>query len=281
MSTHDIYLSHRDLIERALTWVCRRHRLSKEDSEDFSSAFRVHLMEDDYSVLRAFEGRSRLQTYLMAVIAHYFQDWQNARWGKWRPSAAAKRTGPVAVRLETLTVRDGLTLDQACEVLRANYGVSESRAELEVIAARLPPRAPRTFVSDEVLADGAGTLNADVPLARERAGAIASRASQALDAAIRALPNEDRVIITLRFDQDTRVIDIARVLGVEQKTLYRRIEKLLRELRASLVSSGVDAAMCREAFEGRGFDDADQESGGPVRPYLRRVSSPTSAQRWP
>jgi hypothetical protein len=75
-------------------------------------------MENDYRAIRAFAGRSSLHTYLLSVIAHYYQDWRNARLGKWRPSTEARRLGPVAVRLETLIGRDGLTLDQACELLR-------------------------------------------------------------------------------------------------------------------------------------------------------------------
>lgn len=237
-------------------------------------------MENDYAAVRAFKGQSSLKTYLVTVVTHYFQDWQNARWGKWRPSAEARRLGPIAVQLETLTMRDQLTFEQAYETLRTDHGVTESRAELEAMAARFPARAPRTFVSDDGLEHTVGTLQADQPLAQRQAADSASVASKALDAALRALPNEDRVIIKLRFDHDTRVIDIAKALGLEQKALYRRIDKLLRDLRASLAANGVDADRCREAFEGRGFEAMDAESSDPVRPFVRGVSSQASPQRW-
>src|SRR4029079_5287918 len=133
-----IYLAHRELIDRAIWSVCRRHGLSGADADDFAGGVRLHLIEDDYAVLRRFEQRSSLQTYLLAVITHCFQDFRNARWGKWRPSAEARRLGPLAVRLETMTVRDGLTLDEAYETLRTHFNLTESRQAIEVMAARFP-----------------------------------------------------------------------------------------------------------------------------------------------
>ena len=41
------------------------------------------------------------------------QDWRNARWGKWRPSAEARRQGALATHLERLMRRDGLTFEEA------------------------------------------------------------------------------------------------------------------------------------------------------------------------
>ena len=71
VSAQDPYLAHQDLIERALTFVCNRHRLRREDAEDFSSAFRLHLMEDDYRIIRLFRGASSMQTYLGTEVTGY------------------------------------------------------------------------------------------------------------------------------------------------------------------------------------------------------------------
>ena len=138
MAAHDLYLSHRDVIERALASVCRRHHLAVPDAEDFSSSFHVHLMEDDCAILKKFQGRSSIQTYLVTVISHFFQDWRNARWGKWRPSAEAKRLGPVAVQLETLLVWDRVSFDAACELLKTQDAATASRAELEAMRLSVP-----------------------------------------------------------------------------------------------------------------------------------------------
>ena len=89
MPSPEVYLANRELIDDAITAVCRRRRLPPDEADDFGSEARLHLIKDDYAVLRAFQERSSLRTYLFAVLSHLFLDWRNARWGKWRPSAEA------------------------------------------------------------------------------------------------------------------------------------------------------------------------------------------------
>ena len=173
-------------VEQAIRGVCRRHRFTAEDAEDFTSVVCVRLLEDNCAVFRRFGGRSRLGTYLSAVITHLAQDWRNARWGKWRPSTAARRRGTIAVHLDRLLQRDGLTFDEACETLQTNYRVAESRAQLETIAAALPARVRRRFVEWTTLEHG-GLLAShhafSDPNPHERAQAIV----HALTSALRSL----------------------------------------------------------------------------------------------
>jgi len=277
VAAHDLYLSHRDVIERALASVCRRHHLAVPDAEDFSSSFHVHLMEDDCAILKKFQGRSSIQTYLVTVISHFFQDWRNARWGKWRPSAEAKRLGPVAVQLETLLVRDRVSFDAACELLKTQDAATASRAELEAMASRFPHRARRSFVSDEeVEALEAPGTRADDRLMERDASAAAVRASGLLRAALDALPAQDRLIVRMLVGDDMSIADIARTLKLEQKPLYRRVERLLGDLRSRLEQDGLSANDVADLLAHRGFDAADEddrETGGRVRLFSRDASS--------
>ena len=282
-ASHETYLANADLIERALASVCRRHGLYGADAEDFSSSARLHLIKDDSAILRKFEARSSLSTYLIVVITRQFQDWRNARWGKWRPSAEAKRLGETAVRLETLTTRDGLSLDEAYEVLRTRHQIPDTRAAVETMAARLPVRHKRTFVSDDVVETLPATTETgeDAVIALE-AAATARRASDALTAATRQLPAQDRLILKMRFQDGCQIADIARALRLEAKPLYRRLEKLLTELRQTLVAGGLTAADLTVAWSRQGFDALDQpESGAEVRPFSRSGKAPamTGGQR--
>src|SRR5688572_10075713 len=205
-ASHEIYLANADLIERTLAWTCRRHSLFGADAEDFSSTARLHLIEDDYAVLRRFQERSSLTSYLIVVITRQFQDWRNARWGKWRPSAEAKRLGDVAVRLETLTGRDGFTLDEAHELLRTHHGITESREALESLAGRFPRRYKKSFVDGEVMdAMAASTGSAEDELETKEAAAAARRASDCLLSAMRHLAPQDRLILRMRFQDNCQV----------------------------------------------------------------------------
>src|SRR5262249_26292549 len=97
-----LLLQHLPWIERAAGGLCRRHALDPDECDDFASYTKARLLDDDYAVLRKFRGESALTTYLTVVLSMFFRDYRVSRWGRWRPSAAARRRGPLAVRLETL-----------------------------------------------------------------------------------------------------------------------------------------------------------------------------------
>ena len=64
---------------------------------------------------------------------------------------------------------------------------------------------------------------------------------QALAAALAALPAEDCLIAKMLGD-GFKVVKIAAHLGLDQKKLYKRTEKIMARLREALVSAGVSAA---------------------------------------
>jgi hypothetical protein len=85
------------------------------------------------------------------ILVNLMRDYRIQIWGKWRPSAVARRRGRDAVLLERLWVRDSLSLDEAIERMRTEHRVTLSPAELEKIAAELPRRTERRRVGDEEL----------------------------------------------------------------------------------------------------------------------------------
>jgi|SRR6185503_917010 len=256
MSAHEIYVANAELIDRVIRTVCRRHQLFGADSEDFAGEVRLRLLENDSAVLKAFQNRSTFSTYLVVVITHCFDDWRIRRWGKWRPSAEARRLGKLAVQLETLTVRDGLSLDEAYELLRTNYGIQETREEIEHLASRFPSRPRRVFVGEEAI-EGVTAIDADAeaPLRRRESAATVRAAGQALDVAMADLAPEDTIIFRMRYADGCSVAEIARSLSLDQRPLYRRIERLRSDLRKRLVSAGIDPGMAATALEQGGLDE--------------------------
>ena len=147
MTREQLFLSELALIERVIAWVCMRRCLHGADAEDFASTVKLRFIENDYEILGRFEGRSSLKTYLVAVVNHLYLDFQTQRYGKWRPSAEARRLGPVALRLESLLYRDGLTFEEACGVLLTNFRVAEGRDALYEMSGKLPRRTNRRPLS--------------------------------------------------------------------------------------------------------------------------------------
>jgi RNA polymerase sigma factor (sigma-70 family) len=235
-----LFLANLDLIEKLAALAARQHHASVEEAEEFCSELKMKLIEDNYAVLRKFKEEASLKTYLTTVASHAFLDFRNRCWGKWRPSAAAKELGAVALRMEELLDKEGWSFEETCEILRTNHKVRESRWELEEIWKRLPTKTSRRMEGEEEL-EGVpaigerpeeGILERELREARERVALI-------LKKALDGLSPEDRLIIKLSVIENLKIVDIARTLNMKQKPLYRRREKILRKLRSDLEREGV------------------------------------------
>jgi RNA polymerase sigma factor (sigma-70 family) len=237
-----VFLAELPLIEQVISFVCRRNHMSGPDAEDFASHARLKLLENNYAVLKKFQERSSLKTFLVVTIQRLFLDYRIAAWGKWRPSTAARRLGPTAMLLERLLVRDGYSFEQACEVLTTNHQIKASFQELEALHSQLPLRMRRRIESEDVLVDSRfGRPPEDLVANRDRQEA-ADRVRETLQRVIRDLSAQDRLILALRFADGRSIAAIATLLRLEQKPLYRRIERLLARLREGLEAQGVNAA---------------------------------------
>ncbi len=64
--------------------------------------------------------------------------------------------------------------------------------------------------------------------------ATSDRVQALLEEVIEALPPQERLVLRLRFEDDVSIADIARMLKLDQKQLYRRIDSLLASFRKSL-----------------------------------------------
>jgi RNA polymerase sigma factor (sigma-70 family) len=213
------------------------------------------MVENDYAVLAKFEGRSSLQSYLTVVVQRAFLDFRTKGWGKWRPSAEARRSGGIGVLLERLLVRDCLTFEEACEALKTNHQVTMPRDALERLAARLPARSRRHPDENAVLDSlpASGRSVEEIVTDRDRQAA-AERAITIVHEAISAFEAQDRLTLAMRFDDGRTVPEIAAALQTDQKALYRRIDKLLRDLRRSLEQAGIDAATATDILGSPGVD---------------------------
>lgn len=242
-----LFLDNLGWIERSVASLCRRHGLSDQDTEDFAQEAKSKLVEDDYAVLRKFRGESSITTYLTVVIAMLFRDYRVGRWGRWRPSAEARRRGQLAVRLETLVYRDGYRFDQAAEMLRTSGETDLSDRELATFLAELPARTPLrpVEIGPEPLARTPGTTRADDLVMSEEVEAQRRAVDEALSRALERLPPEDRLIVRMWSEDGLSVADIARGLGLQQKPLYRRIKRALAQLRRQLEAAGITREQVR------------------------------------
>jgi RNA polymerase sigma factor for flagellar operon FliA len=240
MDRQAIFLSNQDTIERIVATICRRHIVPKSVQEDFASYTNVRLMKDDYAIFGKFQGRSSLVTFLSVVITNFFHDYRNDLWGRWRPSAEARRLGALALKLEALLYRDGYTLAEAIQKLKTAGGDLPPDLELFRLAARIPVRNRPRPVSPNAADNAPANDSADALTIQNELEAQRANAAQEMERALASLPVEDGLILRLRFFDGISVADIARMLGTKQKPLYRRIDTNLQRLREILEERGIN-----------------------------------------
>jgi RNA polymerase sigma factor (sigma-70 family) len=226
--------THYPLVRRLQRSVARRRGLSRDDADELMSLVHLKLVEDDGSVFRKFEGRSSLSTYLTKVIWRVSLDQQTAAWGKWRPSAQARRQGPTAIRLERLLHRDGLPFDEACALLRAGR-ITETRAALEQMRDTFPSRQRvRVHGQDLLEALPASALAASSPSPCEPEDQAHDALRRKLGRALVSLSSNDRQLLRLRYRDGMTIARVASELRLDRKRMYREFERVHRTLRAML-----------------------------------------------
>lgn len=266
------FLSELTTIERVTAFVLARHHLSAIDADDFASHVKLKLLDNDCAILRKFQGRSSLCTYLNVVIQRLFLDYRDSNWGRWRPSAEAKKVGELGIVLEQLLWRDGYAFEDACELIISNYGAAAiNRGELERIAGALPARPKRRFEGEASLENHpADVLSPDALSERTDRRACAHRVSTVLKRLTARAEPQDRLLLVLRFEDGRTVAEIASMLHLDQKALYRHLERLLKDLRAGLEADGIAAsdviAILNDPAVSIEWTDHERENPRNVRP---------------
>lgn len=237
MDYQRLLLEHLALIDQIVRSTGRRRHLSVEQDE-FAGFVRVRLIENDYAVLRKFQHRSSLRTYLVAVIERLSLDFCIERWGRWRPSAVAVRLGPVAVLLEQLVTRDGHTVDEAVQIVHTNHASALPLSALRDLWEQLPPRLRTTEVGEEAAAAVPSNQSSESEVEDTERQTNIERLERTLRTAFAAVPDQDRVLVALRFDQELSIAEIAKLTGASVPTLHRRLDRTIRDLRQALRTAG-------------------------------------------
>lgn len=241
-SPQTLFLSNLGLIDRVIAGVCRRAGVFGADAEDFASAVKVALIENDYAILRPFEGRSSLSTFLAVVIQRLLIDERTKRTGRWHASREAERLGAAGIALERIVRRERRSVDEALPILQS-IDATLTRERVVEMEGRLPLRNVRPRLVD------LETENARL-VARESADDAAAGAENArmsehigriLRSTLEAMTLEDRSIIRFHFGESMTIAQISGLLRLPQRPLYRRLESLLHRFRAALAGAGIDA----------------------------------------
>jgi len=135
-------------------------------------------------------------------------------------------------------------VERGASILSGFRGRSTIETYLSVVVQRLfldfrGGRKEKPVPLSSVTNEPAATSVGDPAVAREDQAA-AERIQTALERALEKLETQDRLIVRLHFFEELSVASVASVLGLPQKPLYRRLDRVLESLRVQLESAGVD-----------------------------------------
>jgi hypothetical protein len=178
----------------------------------------------------------------------------------YRHPPGAARLGPVAMRMERLLVRDGFSFDEVRKILRGE-GVKMTVLELADLRAKLPPRSLRRFVGEERLeAEVSRELRSDEQLEGKEHAQTKQRAFAILRQVFNTLTAEEQVLVRMR--TEFKISEIARLRGMEQKPLYKQLEKIYEKLRKGLERHGIRRADIQDLLRGlQPNEEKDDEDG--------------------
>ncbi|HEX4961419.1 MAG TPA: sigma-70 family RNA polymerase sigma factor [Thermoanaerobaculia bacterium] len=237
--------SHFDLICQKLQHLSRRSGLPEHETDELRSWALFKLVEDDYRILARWQGRSSFSTYLNVVLVNLIRDYRVHVWGKWRSSAAARRSGKESVLLEQLLVRDGLPFDEVIERMRTEHGVSLSRTELEDIAVKLPRRSRHRRVGEEEMLRIPSAGKVESRVEDSECALTAAKLREMLSPILRSLPLEERRLLKLHYWESLSLAAISRLLGSPQRKLYSLRDRCLRKIRRHLEKANVSLDQVR------------------------------------
>jgi DNA-directed RNA polymerase specialized sigma24 family protein len=238
------------VIDSVTAQLSRRHHLRDIECQEFSSFVRLALLDRDAEVLHQYTGAGTAAAFLRVVIGRLLYDFRCELWGRWRPSAAARRHGPVGVLLERLLNRDGMSLDEAVETARTNHGVRLSASDLRKLCETLTPKPARYrhVPEDEGLDVASPDPTPDLVLVGRQQTADKARIVEALARARSCLSPQEQLILKMRVDDGLPVSRVAVALQLNQRRLYPTLTRLFIQLRETLRAEGISSKDANECL---------------------------------
>ncbi|MEM6793900.1 MAG: sigma-70 family RNA polymerase sigma factor [Acidobacteriota bacterium] len=246
-------------VQSATHRIARRYGLTRDQRHDLTGAVVLKLLQKDRRALGA-DGAARPGAFFHTVARRALLDQRARSWGRWRPSARARRLGALGVAFDRCVNRDGLAPREAVETLRARAEACPER--LEKMALAIPQRPRRLFVdAAESLQDHEAPCRADQRVVDAERAAEAGRLAEVLQQLTGEIEPSDLELLRLRFRDGLSVRRIAERRGEPARPLYRKLERLLQQLRRGLEAEGLGRGGVMAILDSGHLDSGFLDSG--------------------
>jgi len=240
-------LSSSDLLVKIET-VCKR-RFSAENDQNECYVYVIdNLKADDFKRLRAFKGKSKLNTYLYSLINSLIIDFRRKKFGRRRIPAGVAKLGKWAETVYRFVCWQKFTFDDAYDFLRIDGLYSGSYIEFiketEPIR-RAPCRENPAFQSiDETPESTLNNINAEGSnplefLIQKLDREMRIKAIKVIRETTVELSEDDQLLVRLVYGSDQSVAAAAKVIGLPASTAGKRLKSLLTKYREKLLAEGI------------------------------------------
>jgi RNA polymerase sigma factor (sigma-70 family) len=214
------------------------------------------LKQNDYQILRQFQGKAKLTTYLTAIIANQSVDLIRKYRGRDRQKERAKKLGKLGEQIYQLALVDNLSPEEIHMQVSESGPNKLTVADIDEMIALIrgkrypgnPEPAPGGAVKEGAAINGNGQpvvvddKKNPEELMVEHNGH--TKVKGVVEGLLHGLSGEERMILRLRFparegDSPCSIVEIAETLGISAKATYKKISRLLHRCKKKLEKEGV------------------------------------------
>ncbi|PLY01867.1 MAG: hypothetical protein C0622_06560 [Desulfuromonas sp.] len=217
-----------------------RKTMAPQDVEDLEGDVYEKLISDDYRILRLFDGRSSIKTYLTTVVTRLAIDSYRKQQGRWRPSAKALKLGADAVAIEELQTLRKVSGHEIWQIMsnRPDFTLTEQETAAlcqqlpirEVVPRRVPNRTDDDHAGFDLKEVADERTDPENLLTKQEVSEACTRAQKILTEFYKTLSRRERLLLRMSYEDDLRLSEMVRQLGM---TRYK-IEKLLEDIHVRL-----------------------------------------------
>jgi RNA polymerase sigma factor (sigma-70 family) len=243
----DEFLSSGDVLAKIET-VCKR-RFSAENDQNECYLFVIDgLKADNFKRLRAYKGKSTLNTYLYALINSLVIDFRRKRYGRRRIPSAVVKLGKWAEIVYRFVCWQKFSFDDAYDLLQIDGWFTGSYdqflEEIEPIR-KAPCRENPAFHS---LDDAHGNhlpnfadpgLDPLESLIQKLDRQKRIQALEVIRETTQGLSEEDRFLVRLVYGSNQSMQAAAKVLNLPTQNARRRLKRILAKYREKLIAKGI------------------------------------------
>jgi RNA polymerase sigma factor (sigma-70 family) len=240
-------LATRDVLEK-IEAVCKRHFSAENDRNECYIFVIDSLRADNFKRLRAFQGKSRLSTYLYSLVNSLVIDFRRKRYGRRRFPAAVSKLGKWAEAVYRLICWQKFSLDDAYDFLQIDglYDSSYEQFLQEIVPIQNAPcRQDPSFKSldqphvNPMQKMGDGDSNPLETLLNKLDRKRRIEAIKIIRETTNKWPDKDQLLVRLVFGSDHPMRVAAKIIDLSTAAARRRLNGLLIKYREILLAAGI------------------------------------------